>query len=271
MREFQISVLAASLIFAVALAAPSVRPKTQSPPPDTSRTPVLVELFTSEGCSSCPPADTILQKLVERQPISNADVIAIEEHVDYWNHDGWIDPFSSVEWTDRQMIYSPLTNDTGPYTPEMVVDGKTSFAAADPPKVVSSIEAAAATHKVEVSISAEGVAEKNSREFNVTVGKLISPPAGDSAEVWLAVTEDGLRSSVSAGENAGHALTHVATLRTMHKIGVTGANAAQNSFSSRTRVKFDSHWNAANLHVIVFVQEKKSHAILGVASAKLAG
>jgi hypothetical protein len=271
MREFQTAALAASLGFALILTAPGVHPKTQSPPPDSSRTPVLVELFTSEGCSSCPPADSILQKLVEKQPIANADVIAIEEHVDYWNHDGWIDPYSSAAWTERQMVYSPQTKDTGPYTPEMVVDGKTSFAAADPPKVVTTIESAAASRKAEVSISPEGPAEKNSREFNIAVGKLISPDAGDSAEVWLAVTEDGLHSSVNAGENAGRALTHVATLRSLHKIGVTDANGSPNSYVGRTRVKFDSHWNAANLHVIVFVQQKKSHAILGVASAKLAG
>jgi len=271
MSDFHELTLAASLGLALFLAAPSVRPKKQSPPADSSRTPVLVELFTSEGCSSCPPADTILQKLVEKQPIPGADVIAIEEHVDYWNHDGWIDPFSSPEWTQRQMVYTPQTNDTGPYTPEMVVDGKTSFAAADPPKVVSSIESAAANRKTEVLISPEEPAEKNSREFSVTVGKLLSPNPGDTAEIWLAITEDGLHSSVNAGENAGHALTHMATLRTMHKIGVSDPNAAPNSFTGRTRVKFDSHWNAANLRVIVFVQEKKGRAILGVASAKLTG
>src|SRR5579863_3887808 len=155
MSEFHELTLAASLGFALFLAAPSVRPKTQSPPADSTRTPVLVELFTSEGCSSCTPADAILQKLVEKQPIPGAGVIAIEEHVDYWNHAGWIDPFSSPEWTQRQMVYTPQTNDTGPYTPEMVVDGKTSFAAADPPKVVSSIEAAAANRKTEILISPE--------------------------------------------------------------------------------------------------------------------
>lgn len=271
MRGLQSASLIASLSFGVFLAYASVRAKPQSPPTDSSRTPVLVELFTSEGCSSCPPADSILQKLVEKQPIANADVIAIEEHVDYWNHDGWIDPFSSAEWTDRQMVYSPQTKDTGPYTPEMVVDGKASFNGSDPAKAVQSIEASAAKRKAEISISPEGPADKNAREFSVTVGKLDSPAPGDSAEVWLAITEDGLHSSVNAGENAGHALTHMATLRTLHKIGLSDPNAAQNSYTGRTRVKFDSHWNAANLHVIVFVQEKKSRAILGVASAKLAG
>lgn len=270
MRDHQSLILAAALVscfFAVAL---SPRSKPQSPPADAARKPVLVELFTSEGCSSCPPADLLLQQLVAQQPVPGAEIVAVEEHVDYWNHDGWIDPFSSLEWTERQMVYTPQTSDNGPYTPEMIVDGKAQFVGSDQAKALAVIQTAAARQKTDVSITPETGDQKNSREFSVTVGKLESAAPGDTAEVWLAVTEDGLHSSVSRGENAGRALSHVATLRSMHKIGVSDQNAAQNSFTRRTRVKFDSHWNAANLRVIVFVQEKKSRAVLGAASIKLA-
>lgn len=261
------TILALAVVGAVSVACS----KAQSPPTDTTRKPVLVELFTSEGCSSCPPADQLLQRLVAQQPVAGAQIIAIEEHVDYWNHDGWIDPFSSAEWTERQLVYTPQTNDNGPYTPEMIVDGMAQFVGSDQSKALASIQTAAAQLKTDVSISAEGAEQKNSREFAITVGKLPAAASGDGAEVWLAVTEDGLHSSVSRGENAGRALNHVATLRSMHKIGSADANAATDSFTGHTRVKIDSHWNAANVHVIAFVQEKKSHTVLGAASAKIAG
>ncbi len=235
---------------------------------DSGRKPVLVELFTSEGCSDCPPAEALALKM-EQQPIPGVDLIVLEEHVDYWNHQGWVDPFSSMEWTERQRIYVGRVN-SSPYSPEMVVDGQSQFIGSNGRAAQAAIEKAARGAETNVTIAA-GKDSKDSQDFAVSVGKLAGNAANDQAEVWLAVVEDGLHSSVKAGENAGHVLYHAAVLRSLHKIGVAEAEGDAAAFTGNARVKFKSSWKRENLHVVVFVQEKKSLAILGAASAKVAG
>jgi hypothetical protein len=240
----------------------------QSPAAEAARKTVIVELFTSEGCSTCPPADALLQKLQERQLVAGAEVIALEEHVDYWNHLGWSDPYSSPEWTQRQLAYSTFFK-TEAFTPQMVVDGDMQFVGNNEGDVSREIENAARRVEADVAIGSGTAVAKGERQFTVSVGALGENAKRDVAEVWLAVTEDGLQSSVSRGENSGHVLHHAATLRSLHKIGVADPKTPAASFTGDPRVKFDSHWNQDNLRVVVFVQEKKSREILGAASLKV--
>jgi hypothetical protein len=254
-------------VFSSALAS---KAKAQTPAAEAGRKPVLVELFTSEGCSTCPPADALLQQLDQQQPIAGAEIIALEEHVDYWNHDGWVDPFSSPDWTQRQTAYVALLK-KDPYTPELVINGRSQFVGNDGQQAGFEIEKAEGGLKTEVAITPGSPDAKGSQHFTVSVGKLTGNTAGDVAEVWLAVTEDGLHSSVSLGENAGHVLHHVATLRSLHKIGIADASGTAVSFKADPVVKFNSHWDPQNLHVTVFVQEKKSREILGAAATRIKG
>jgi hypothetical protein len=270
MRHFSAATVGLSLALLVLCSPFAAKTKAQTSAVDTGRKPVVVELFTSEGCSSCPPADALLQQLQQQQPVAGVEIIALEEHVDYWNHDGWTDPYSSAEWTERQQDYVAMFK-KDPYTPELVVNGRSQFVGNDGRKAELEIEKAAGGVKTEVKIAAGTPETKNSQRFTVSVGKLARSAVGDVAEVWLAVTEDGLQSSVSLGENAGHVLHHTATLRSLHKIGVADANGTSMSFAGDPVVKFNSHWNSQNLRVMVFVQEKKSREILGAASTRIKG
>src|SRR5271163_1733993 len=143
--------------------------KAQAPAAETGRKPVVVELFTSEGCSSCPPADALLQQLEQQQPIAGAEIIALEEHVDYWNHDGWIDPFSSPEWTQRQQTYVTLFKKDA-YTPELVVNGRSQFVGNDAQEAEVEIAKAAGDLKTDVAITSSPEA-KGAQRFTVSVGK----------------------------------------------------------------------------------------------------
>src|SRR5260370_18156046 len=216
----------------------SARPKAQTPVAQAARTPVLVELFTSEGCSSWPAADALLRKLTAQQPIAGAEIIGLEEHVDYWNHDGWTDPSSSPEWTERQQGYVTLLKEDA-YTPELVVDGQRQFVGNDSRQTQAEIEKAASSVKAEVTLNAAKPDGNGSQRFSVSVGKLAGGRMDDAAEVWLAVTEDGLHSAVSRGENAGPGLQHVATLPSLPKVGTANATGASATFHRDTLVKFN--------------------------------
>jgi len=243
--------------------------KAQTPPANTKREPVIVELFTSEGCSSCPPADALLARLEDQQPIGGAEILALEEHVDYWNQQGWFDPFSGSEWTLRQQGYVTAFKGDSPYTPQMVVDGRSQFIGGRIGEVMAAIGAASRSPKTEVVIAPVILGQSRAPQFAVSVPKETGETDGDTAEVWLAVTETGLHSDVKRGENAGKDLHHAAIVRWMHKAGVVDKKKTPPSFTGNASVKLNPQWSVENLRVVAFVQEKNSRHILGAASLKM--
>ena len=240
-----------------------------SKPQSGDRVPVLVELFTSEGCSSCPPADDLLVRLDRAQPVSGAQVIALSEHVDYWNHLGWRDPYSSAEFSRRQGEYADAFQIDGNYTPQMIVDGQTEFVGSNEGKARDAIMRASRTEKAAVQI----IAVPDSFEAG-TVSlqvRIDSPPrvkSGDTAEVLIAITEDNLRSSVLRGENGGRSLKHTAVVRQLNLIGEIGSESHQ-PFDGTDVVNLASSWRRENLHAIVFIQERGSRRVLGAAAINL--
>jgi len=233
-----------------------------------ARTPVVLELFTSEGCSSCPPADALLARLEEQQPIPGAEIIALEEHVDYWDHEGWVDPFSSEQWTLRQQAYASTFSDHGVYTPELVINGRTGFVGSREREARRNISEAASQPQTEVMVTLAKSEKRDSALFNVSVAKILGAQAGDTAEIWLAVTETALHSAVTRGENAGEDLHHAAVVRWLHKAGTADGSAVP-AFAGHLETKLDAGWKRANLRVVAFVQEKRSRHILGAASARI--
>lgn len=224
---------------------------------------VLVELFTSEGCSSCPPADKLLADLDHTQPIQGTQVIALSEHVDYWNRLGWKDPFSSAEFSQRQIAYAEALGIEDYYTPQMIVDGRAEFVGSNRAAALEAIAKAASSPKATISLAIKASAP-NSIALTVQVENVPDVSRGDKAEVMLAVTESGLLSRVSRGENSGRQLTHSAVTRKLTRIGVV-----DNTFTAEPTVHLEASWKLQNTKAIVFVQERISHRVLGAAAIKL--
>jgi hypothetical protein len=156
---------------------------------------VLVELFTSEGCSSCPPADALLERL-DAQPFDGVQIIALSEHVDYWNHQGWSDPYSSAAFSARQQEYARRFGIDGPYTPEMVVDGRREFVGSDARAAESAIRSAAGH-----PITAISITDQDGR----TVVEVSPLPQGTGrkAAVFVAHAANSGLQNVAGGENKG--------------------------------------------------------------------
>jgi hypothetical protein len=208
---------------------------------DSSRAPILVELFTSEGCSSCPPADRLLQRL-------DPETIVLSEHVDYWDHQGWKDRFSSHAFTERQEAYARLFRLDSTYTPEMVIDGAAEFVGSDSGRAAGEIAKAARRPKAEVRLT-----RISPGALHVEVDS--APSSGD---VMLALADPAAQSQVGGGENKGHSLTHVAVVRSIRKIGSVKRGAA---FRSDITLPPE----AAAQRIVVFVQEDGQARVTGAA------
>lgn len=221
--------------------------------------PVLVELFTSEGCSSCPPADALLEKL-DSQPINGAQIIALSEHVDYWNHDGWIDPYSSKFFTDRQEEYERHFRLNSPFTPQMVIDGTTQMNGSDARGVARAIDTARSQASVPIHIAYEGMENPKALRIHLQVDALPASSKARKADIFVAVALNRAQSHVSAGENQGRDIRHVAVAESIERVG--SAEKAKN-FDRDVVVKLKPHSDPANLRVIAFIQESDNGEVIG--------
>jgi hypothetical protein len=201
-------------------------------------------LFTSEGCSSCPPADAVLERLHRDQPVSGVQLIVLSEHVDYWNNLGWKDPFSDPRFSERQESYGSRI-----YTPQVVVDGRIDVLGSDEPGIERAAKAAAQESHGAVQMI------RTARGLKVSATDL---SGHTDARVLLAVVEDGLVSKVERGENAGRTLAHSAVVRSLREIGKVSPGASQ--WSAEVPVPTDLSWKRTRL--VAFVQDGASRRVL---------
>ena len=223
--------------------------------PSAGRVPVVVELFTSEGCSSCPAADAALRELEIAQSVPGAEVIVLGEHVDYWNRLGWKDAFSASAYTERQRRYAQGFG-TGSYTPQAVVSGRYELVGSRTADLATAVARAAKAPQAAVAVAVkDGVARV----------QVSSVPAGTAAsKVLLAITESGLASQVGRGENAGRLLRHAPVVRQLLPLGPVSTDG---TFAATATLKLAPEWQRPNLRVVALVQETASRRVVGVGAA----
>jgi hypothetical protein len=230
-------------------------------PATQERIPVLAELFTSQGCSSCPPADRILEWLSKEQPVDGVFVIAMSEHVTYWDHQGWKDPFASPRFTQRQEMYARRLGVADIFTPQLVIDGAVQLIGSDTAALKRALADASRKPKarltIEASLAANGEVSGSASGPGLEVG------SKEGAELIWALTEDDLAIEVSRGENAKRTLRHSGVVRTLiaKKLEAGGTVPVTVVMPVRSESKRET------LRLVAFVQSTKTKRVLSVGSA----
>lgn len=253
MKALAVVVLASTIALGITRAGGA-----EGPPPM-----VLIELFTSEGCSSCPPADAFLRQLDASQPVPGAQLIVLGEHVDYWDRQGWTDPFSSAALTDRQRAYARALGLHEVFTPQFIVDGSSEMRLSARQNIAQILTSAAAAPKIPVALESIKI-EAGTPDF-VSGVITLEGTVRHSSDVYLAIALDHFESKVLRGENRGQTLTHVAILLDLVKLD---SLAPGEKYRRDFRVPLKAGVDPGNVRVIGFVQESGNGKVLGAARAR---
>jgi hypothetical protein len=228
-------------------------------------TAVLVELFTSEGCSSCPPADAFLERIDVGQPLAGAELIVLSEHVDYWDHEGWKDPYSSSYLTDRQAAYVRALNLETAYTPQLIIDGRNEVKLRDAERIEQTFQKALASSKLSLHFDSSITDEGSSAQLRFRV-EVDNVPERVKGDVFLVVALDRAESQVTNGENSGRHLTHVGVVKEFKKVGRV---EKPGRFSQEGALKLKRGIDSQPLRIVAVIQEPGAGRVLGCAMHKL--
>ncbi len=254
-NPIRIAFAVAAIVSTLAAISFYARPKSTVSAASEPRQPILVELFTSEGCSSCPPADDILAKLDSAQPVPGAQIIVLSEHVTYWNSLGWHDPFSSEAMTERQNQYSNRFGLGEVYTPQAVVDGAQELVGSDERKLTRTIAQRASTPKTPLTIS-DAHWSGNSVRFSVQATH------APESNLVAALAEESAQSSVARGENGGRTLRHVAVVRTLQSFGSNSTDGRPLSLTEPAKI-------SGPVRLVVFLTDRRNGHVIGATEQTL--
>jgi hypothetical protein len=252
MKSIKIFGLAAFVAVAIALSAFINVRLTERTALET-RGFALVELYTSEGCSSCPPADAVVAKIEKES--ADKPIYILAYHVDYWNHLGWKDQFSSADYSKRQRDYAHYLKTDGVYTPQIVVNGKTEFVGSEEGKLRNAINTNLQnTAATKISLDAVNVTPKQlTLKYDIN-------SADKNTVLQVAVVEKSATSKVAAGENSGRTLGHVQIVRKLQQVNLKGEAGSAN-------ISLPDGFNNKGWEIIGFLQDKSSGAVSGAAKA----
>jgi hypothetical protein len=232
-------------------------------PPPAEKGLALVELFTSEGCSSCPPADRLLTSLHKTQPFSGVTIVSLAFHVEYWDNLGWKDPFGDKRNSLRQRAYAGLLKEKGVYTPQMVVNGVRGFVGSDRRRAQAALQESATRPAGRLTIKVDPKASGATRAIVVN-GPIES---GEGHVLWVAIAEDGLSSKVTRGENQGKMLSHQAVVRAFTRYDISSTEGSSEAYSAE--LPWSDKWNQKHCRVVAAVQSEKTGAILALGQLSL--
>ncbi len=210
----------------------------------------LVELYTSQGCSSCPPADRVLETLTKEARAQDLPIYTLSFHVDYWNRLGWTDPYSQAAFSRRQRTYADKLSERV-YTPQMIVNGKQVFVGSRSEQAARAVETALG-QAAETRISLTAAAKQGDRQ--TITARLSGRTQGVS--LYYALVEARAENAVPRGENAGRSLAHVQVVR---HLGIAPLDD--------DRARFTADWSLldrpAEGQLVVFAQDETSWAVTG--------
>jgi hypothetical protein len=265
MKAAWVLVVVLSLTIGVLTVGLAALPDPQAPaaPTPAGERVVVLELFTSQGCSSCPSADRVLSRLAA-DPRLGARVIPLALHVDYWNYLGWSDPFSAEQWSRRQLTYArELRSHT--YTPQLVIDGKWQTVGSKEGEIRGIlVEALARPPQGRVALRIGGPV---AGRYPVAVQAELLPAAEGKARLLVALVEDGLTTEVPRGENGGRELKNDGVVRQLVDLGAVGAGEGRVDRDLSFAV--EPGWKPGQLRVAAFLQDTGSLEIHGAAAGRL--
>jgi hypothetical protein len=248
------------LSFALLAAQPSLPGvAAQASTPQTPNAVAIVELFTSEGCSSCPPADALLRQIHGKRTAEGQLIVGISEHVTYWNHLSWKDPYSAEVFTNRQNTYASRLSPEGPHTPQMVLNGHDQFVGSNGAALEQALRNDSQRKHMDLQIlSAKREGEQLTLKFAFK-----GPAQSRPLDLIAVLTDDVDRSDVLRGENSGRSLQHVAVARSLTRVGIVNGDSEQ---STHVSLPEGFHGSASGHHLVLFALEQKQGAIVAAAT-----